>query len=183
MKEGKLMFCNQSNRQYEYIYTESIRKLNFKHSLPCHRVTEGRGKHLLCQACGRRKVVVNGTGKKINEQIPAYRWLRYRKIRYYHGGNDVAYHIPFEEDHYWEQVLAVWNEEVLMGGRGRTAGSRLWLNLIRQHDQERISWNMFIEDRQKCRQAWCKQVFKVQCNLVTSSTTTQRSEVALRMTA
>lgn len=37
MKEGKLMFCRQSNREYGYIYTHSIQKLNFKHLLPCHQ--------------------------------------------------------------------------------------------------------------------------------------------------
>lgn len=33
MKEGKLIFCRQSNREYEYIYRCSIQKLNLKHSL------------------------------------------------------------------------------------------------------------------------------------------------------
>lgn len=31
------MSCRQSNKGYEYIYTHSIHKLNFKHSLPDHQ--------------------------------------------------------------------------------------------------------------------------------------------------
>jgi len=37
MKEGKLVLCRQSNREYGYIYTYSIQKLNLKKSLPCQQ--------------------------------------------------------------------------------------------------------------------------------------------------